>query len=194
MQVAGMHGIAEVVINETIAALPPSHAQDAAPGRVGKLGGQIEVRSVRLLLAGEIDEDAVVRLDDAIAIDGFAALERAARHGRNPNDGAAAVECHTVIAAGDVVLVDFAAREARAAMRAVILQALNAAGGIAPEHEMTSERSHAMRLAAPDLHRFCDGVPLAENARDQPLLDRIPVDAHVSTFDAVAVLTCRHVT
>jgi hypothetical protein len=67
-------------------------------------------------------------------------------------------------------------------MRAVILQALNAAGRIAPEHEMTPERPHPMGLAAPDLHRFCDGVPLAENARDQPLLDRILVDAHANTL------------
>jgi hypothetical protein len=67
-------------------------------------------------------------------------------------------------------------------MRAVILQALNAAGRIAPEHEMTPERPHAMGLAASHLHRLCNGVPLAEDTRGQPLLDRILVDAHANTL------------
>src|SRR5215470_12661681 len=103
MQVAGMHGIGEIVVDETIAALPAPHAEDAAPGRVGEFGRQFELGRRGLLLAWEIGEDRVIGLDHRVAIDRLAALERAARHRWHAHDRARAVERDAVVAAGDIV-------------------------------------------------------------------------------------------
>ena len=148
MQVAGVHRVGEVVVDEAVAARPAPHAQDAAPGRIGELRRQLQLARLRALLAREVDEDAVVRLDHRIAVDRLAALERAARHRRHAHDGAAAVERDAVVAAGDVVVDDLAARQPRAAMRAVVFEAMHLAGAVAPEHEMAPERLDA-RAACP---------------------------------------------
>src|SRR5207237_86476 len=132
---------------------------------------------LRLLPAREVDEDAVVRLDHGIAVDRLAAFERAARHRRHAYDRPGSVEGDAVIAAGDVVGIDLAAREPRAAMRAVVLQALQLAAAVAPQHEISPERLHRMRLAGLDLHRLCHRVPLAEDAGGEAFFDAISVDA-----------------
>src|SRR5207244_13264254 len=105
---------------------------------------------MRTFRAGEVDENAVVRLDDLVARNRVAALKRAARHGGHAHNGAAAVEGHAVIAAGNVVAIDFAAREPRTAVRAVILEAAQAAGAVAPEHEVAAKRLHRLRPVRPD--------------------------------------------
>ena len=170
-----MHRIGEVVVDEAMAARPAAHAEDAAPGRIGELGRQSQLARVRLLGAREVDEHAVVRLGHRIAVDRFAAFECAARHRRHPHDGAAAVERHAVVAAGDVVAQDLAARQPRTAMRTIVFEAMHLAGVVAPQHQMAAEHLHAVRPAGLYLHRLRHHVPLAEHARRQAFLDLVLV-------------------
>src|SRR5437764_10916247 len=143
---------------------------------------------MRTFRAGEVDENAVVRLDDLVARNRVAALKRAARHGGHTHNGAAAVDRYAVIAAGNVVPIDLAAREPRTPMRAVILEAAQAAVAVAPEHEVPAKRVDAVRPLSPDLHRFRHHVPLAENAARQTLLDLILIVAVHAALRAISKL------
>jgi hypothetical protein len=176
---------------QAVAALPASHAENAAPRRVGKFRGQFQLGRLRALLARDVDEDRVVRLDHRIAVDRLAALERAARHGRHANDRPAAVERDPMVAAGNVVLIDLAARELGAAVGAIILQAVELAAGVAPQNEISSEHLEAMGLVALDLHRLRHRVPLAEDAHGEALLDLVFVDAAHVQYSIVAVRSVR---
>src|SRR5262249_25062708 len=174
VQIAGMHGIGEVVVDKAIAAAPATHAKNAAPGGVRELRRNVERRRLRTLLAREIDKDAVVRLEHGIAVDRLAAFERATRHRRHAYDGAGAVERHAVIAAGDIVRIDLAAREPRAAMRTVVLEAVQLALRVAPEHEIAPERFHRVRLVALSPPRFLPHVTLTRDPGGEALPDLVP--------------------
>ena len=174
MQIGAVHGIGEVVERIAVIAVPRRHAQDRRPFRIVELRRQLERQRRAGASAREVDEDRIAGFGDRKALRRTAALERTVRHRRHPHDGAAAVEGHAVIAAGDVVANNLAARQPGAAMRTIILEAVEPAVAAAPQHQVASQCPHRMRPARLDLHRLRHRVPLVEQAAVDQVVDLLP--------------------
>jgi hypothetical protein len=71
----------------------------------------------------------------------------------------------------------------------VVFQALERAGGVAPEHEIASERAGGVRPARLDLHRLGHGVPLVGEAAVDQVVDPLSRFVHMRrSADAKAYL------
>jgi hypothetical protein len=77
-----------------------------------------------------------------------------------------------------VIAENFAAREARAAVGAIVLETFERAEAVAPQHEIAPQRLHRMRRPGLDLHGLRDGVPLIEQAAIDQLLDSLLLVRH----------------
>ncbi len=178
VQVAAVHGVGEVIERVAVIARPRRDAQDPGPFRTGELFRQLERRRLALRGAREIDEDGVVRFRHRKALDRAAAFERAVGHRRDPHHRARSVEGDAVVAAGDVVAQHLATREPRAAVGAVIFQALQRALAVAPQHQVTAERLDRVRVVGLHLHRLRDRIPLIEQPAVDQVVDTLLVVRH----------------
>ena len=166
-----MHRVREVVERIAVVHIPDRGAQEPGPAWVIQLIRDAQFGWLGPLDGRDIDENGVAMLLHAEVFQRLAALHRAFRHGGNPLYGASAVDDHAVIAAADIALVDLAIAERRAAVRAVILDTFDRAGGIAPQHDPLSEQRGAVGFRVLDLNGFRHRIPLALEAVVDPSFD-----------------------
>ena len=184
VQVGAVHRVGEIVEGKPVIAGPRRDAQDRAPFRTGEFFRQGERRRLGVFGAREVDEDRVVGFLDRKTFHWPAALERAARHGRDSDHRAAAVERHAVIAAGNVVAQNLAAREFCATMRAIILEAVQLPAGVAPKHEVAPECFDCVRYARLDLHGLGHRIPLVEQPAVNQRVNALLIVGHHVQFPA----------
>ena len=164
MEVAAVHRVGEVVERVAVIHLPDRRTQEPGPVRVRQFGRKRQGRRFGRLVGRHEDEDRIAVFGDTVGAQRLAPLHRAIRHGGHLLHRARAVDHDTVVAAADVLAVDFAVAERRAAMRAEVLDTLNLPVGPAPHDEPLSQCDDAHGAVVADLHGLRDRIPLIADA------------------------------
>ncbi len=146
VQIGAVHRVHHVFQRVLVIAFPRGGAEEVAEAvRIGELVREGQL--VRLLVRGDAkpEEDGAVRLLHVIAAYALLADQRTFIYGGHVFHFAVARHLYAVIPAGNAVPEVPAHRQARAAVRAAVLQRLHLAIFIAPDHNLLAQAGDAHR-------------------------------------------------
>ncbi len=145
VQVRAVHRIHDVVDGVAVVHVPETGAEHLAPVGRSELLGQFELARLGVQGIAEVEKDRAVALLDGVGAHLALLLHRAVVHRRDVDHRAAAVDLDAVVPARHAVAEVPAHGEARAAVRAAVLEGAHGAVLVAPHDDVLAETCDADR-------------------------------------------------